>query len=253
MSVCKRTRTLFLAWRDKALSERWFPVGRLDVRRTEPAYRFGYVQGAERAQRESGFEPLLDFPDLHGRYEASDLFPLFQNRVLTPARWDFQEYLRQRDLPEQADPVEILSVDGGYRATDSFEVFPKIESRPDGACRCRFFLHGWRHVNPDAVARAGRLQPGEPLVASIEINNPATGLAVQVQTLDYYMIGWTPRYLVGDLINAIARSPSKLEATVVRLNPIPAPSKQRVLIEFRGHWPDGYEPMSGEDFKLLAG
>ena len=39
------------------------------------------------------------------------------------------EYLWLLDLPEQADPLEILSVDGGYRVTDSFEVFPKIECR----------------------------------------------------------------------------------------------------------------------------
>ena len=73
------------------------------------------------------------------------------------------------DLPEQADPIEILSVDGGYRATDSFEVFPKIERREDGAFRCRFFLHGWRHVNPEALARLARLQPGEKLVACVEM------------------------------------------------------------------------------------
>ena len=246
------TKTLFLAWQDRARTRQWFPVGRLDVQQAESNYRFGYLHGAERARQESGFEPLVDFPDFHHRYEASDLFPLFQNRVLTPSRRDFQDYLRQLDLPEQADPIEILSVDGGYRATDSFEVFPKIERREDGAFRCRFFLHGWRHVNSEALARLDRLQPGEELVACVEINNPATFLAVQVQTRDYHMIGWTPRYLVGDLINAIARSPSKLEAEVVKLNPVPAPSKQRVLIEFRGHWPAGYEPMSGEDFKPLA-
>jgi hypothetical protein len=108
-------------------------------------------------------------------------------------------------------------------------------------------------ASPEAVARLDRLHPGEKLVACVEINNPTTCLAVQVQTCDYYMIGWTPRYLVGDLINAIARSPAKLEAKVVKVNPVPAPSKQRVLIEFRGQWPAGYEPMSGDDFDLLAG
>lgn len=246
------TKTLFLAWQDKARSRHWFPVGRLDVERSKPNYRFGYVRGAERARQESGFEPLLDFPDFRRCYEASALFPLFQNRVLTPGRWDFPEYLRQLDLPDQSDPIEILSVDGGYRATDSFEVFPKIEHREDGAFRCRFFLHGSRHVNPDALRRLEQLQPGEELRVCVEINNPATVLAVQVQTPDYQMIGWTPRYLVNDLINAIARSPSKLQAEVVKVNPVPAPSKQRVLIEFRGHWPEGYEPMSGEDFRLLA-
>ena len=245
-------KTLFLAWQDKARTRQWFPVGRMDVVRPESCYRFAYLHGAERARQESGFEPLVDFPDFRRSYEAAELFPLFKNRVLTPKRPDFPEYLRQLDLPEKADPIEILSVDGGYRATDFFEVFPKIERREDGAFRCRFFLHGWRHVSPAGQARLEQLQPGDKLVAAIEVNNPATYLAVQVQTTDYHMIGWTPRYLARDLINAIARSPAKLEAEVVKLNPAPAPSKQRVLIEFRGHWPEGYEPMAGDDFKLLA-
>ena len=63
----------------------------------------------------------------------------------------------------------------------------------------------------------------------------------------------TDSFEVGDLINALARSASQLEATEVKVNPIPAPSKQRVLIEFRGQRPEGYEPMSGEDFRPLAG
>jgi hypothetical protein len=65
------------------------------------------------------------------------------------------------------------------------------------------------------------------------------------------MIGWAPRYLVGDLVAAIAKTVGRYEANVVRINPMPAPSKQRVLIEFRGNWPD-YEPMTGPDFEPLA-
>ena len=30
----------------------------------------------------------------------------------------------------------------------------------------------------------------------LELNNPATTLAVQIQTTDYHMIGWAPRYLL---------------------------------------------------------
>ncbi len=39
------------------------------------------------------------------------------------------------------------------------------------------------------------------------------------------MIGWAPRYLVDDLVHAIAKSPSDYEARVVRINPSPAPAK----------------------------
>lgn len=244
-------RTLFLAWQDKARTRQWFPVGRLDVLKPVSRYRFRYVQGAERAQQQSGFEPLYDFPDFHRTYESAELFPLFKNRVLTPGRRDFDEYLRLLDLPEQADPIEMLSVNGGYRATDSFEVFPKIERQDDGSFRCRFFLHGWRHVSPDAQQRLDLLQEGEKLYVAIELTNPATRLAVQIQTKDYYMIGWAPRYLVSDLVNAIAKAAGDYEATVVRVNPIPAPSKQRLLVELRGQWPD-YEPMTTQDFTPLA-
>jgi hypothetical protein len=241
-------KTLFLAWQDKARTRQWFPVGRLDVEKPKPLYRFCYVQGAERAHRESGFEPLFDFPEFYRRYEASDLFPLFQNRVIAPGRRDFREYLRLLDLPDRADPIEILSVDGGYRATDSFEVFPKIERRGDGAFRCRFFLHGWRHVGNPAQDRLESLKAGEKLYVALELTNPVTRLAVQIQTEDYHMIGWAPRYLVNDLVSA---APGDYKAQVVRVNPVPAPSKQRLLVELSGHWPD-YEPMTTADFQPLA-
>jgi hypothetical protein len=244
-------KTLFLAWQDKARTRQWFPVGRLDVEKPKPLYRFCYVQGAERAHRESGFEPLFDFPEFYRRYEASDLFPLFQNRVIAPGRRDFREYLRLLDLPDRADPIEILSVDGGYRATDSFEVFPKIERRGDGAFRCRFFLHGWRHVGNPAQDRLESLKAGEKLYVALELTNPVTRLAVQILTEDYHMIGWAPRYLVNDLVSAIAKAPGDYKAQVVRVNPVPAPSKQRLLVELSGHWPD-YEPMTTADFQPLA-
>ncbi len=247
-------KTLFLAWQNKAdnaNTREWFPVGQLDVLKPQSLYRFRYLRGAERAHAETGFEPLVDFPEFHRSYEASDLFPLFQNRVLAPGRPDFREYLRMLDLPDQADPIEILSVAGGYRATDSFEVFPKIERQEDGTFRCRFFLHGSRHVSQDGQRRLESLKSGERLFVAIELTNPATQFAVQIQTEDYHVIGWAPRYLVRDLMNTIATAHGEYKARVVRVNPVPAPSKQRLLVEFCGHWPN-YEPMAEEDFEPLA-
>ena len=242
-------KTLFLAWQDKREeSRRWFPVGQLDV---EPSlYRFRYISGAKRAEKEAGFPPLIEFPRLDGDYRSSDLFPLFQNRVMNRARPDLADYLHSLDLPEGADPFEILSVNGGYRVTDAYEVFPKLVKHADGRFACRFFLHGWRHVNASAQDRIDRLTPGEELYVTLELTNPATRLAVQVQTTDYSMIGWTPRYLVQDLVSAMAESPT-YSARVVRINPQPAPSKQRVLIEMRGCW-DKHEPMSSQDFQPLV-
>lgn len=246
-------RTFFLGWQDQQNSRRWYPVGRLDYNPHNPDFAFGYTKGALEAAKQSGFEPLYDFPDLNQVYRSKTLFPMFQNRVMTPQRRSFKDYLKQLAIEHSdPDPMEILAVDGGYRRTDSFQVFPKIEKRENGAFRCRFFLHGWRHTNDSAQARLQQLQAEENLFVTIELTNPATQLAVQIQSEDYHMLGWAPRYLTGDLVHAIAFAPGDYAARVIQINPMPAPSKQRVLVELSGHWPVDYEPMSTPEFELLG-
>ena len=241
--------TLFLAWQDKT-SRRWFPVGRLDADVEHPLYRYCYIGGAKRAQDEAHFVPLSEFPDLRGKYESPYLFPSFSNRVMARGRPDRDDYLRTLGLPADADAIEILKVSGGYRVTDAYEVFPKLAKRDDGRFTCRFFLHGWRHVSPAGQARIDSLKPGEKLYLTLELTNPVTTLAVQIQSTDYQMLGWAPNYLVYDLA-AAAGSPREYEAQVVRVNPLSLPSRQRVLIEIRGRW-DGHEPMTHSDFLPLT-
>ena len=246
-------RTVFLAWRDKALTRQWFPVGRLDAFSNPVEYRFRYIGGAKRAQAEAAYPLPPDFPDLRGVYSSPRIFPIFRNRVISPNRPDFGEYMRNLGLPEDSapDPIEILTVSGGRRVTDFYEVFPKIVKREDGGFTCRFFLHGLRHVNPAARARVDSLQEGETLYVTLELTNPATGVAVQIQTEDYHMIGWSPRYLVEDLVKAMADSPHCYHARVARVNPDSAPVNYRLLVEMDGRWHE-HEPMSGEDYEPLA-
>jgi hypothetical protein len=244
-------KTLFLAWQDTAHSREWFPVGRLDVLAAPAAYRFRYTWGAERARNRAGFTPLLDFPKLDQVYESAELFPLFQNRVLSSSRQDFRDYLKALDLPVTAEPVEILAISGGTRVTDNFEVFPKLERGADGSFCCRFFLHGARHVSAAARDRITKLTPEEPLYVTLELTNLFDGVAIQIQTTDYHVIGWAPRFLKEDLLEAMVHAPSGYRAKVVRLNPLPVPSKQRLLVELSGHWPER-EPMSGADFQPLV-
>lgn len=249
-------QSLFLAWQDKGRpheTRKWFPIGRLDVEGNEKTlYQFRYTKGAFIAHHEVGFAPLADFPDFKGAYESSELFPLFKNRIISSSRPDFREYLRQLDLSEAADPIEILTVGGGYRATDSFEVFPKLMRKTDGSFDSRFFLHGWRHVNKESQGRIDSLSPNENLYVTLELTNP-TGPAIQIETTDYFMIGWAPRYLVLDLMKAMVSSPGAVSARVVKVNPAPAPLKQRVLIELKGHWPKDYVPMDSDEYKPLVG
>lgn len=246
-------RTVFLAWEDKSLTGQWFPVGRLDALADSDEYRFRYIGGAKRAREEVDFPLLPDFPDIEGNYRSRRIFPTFRNRVMSSKRPDFGEYMRILGLPEDPapDPIEILTVSGGRKVTDFYEVFPKIVKREDSGFTCRFFLHGLRYVNPAARERVDSLQEGETLYAALELTNPATGLAVQIQTEDYHMIGWSPRYLVDDLAKAMAESPHDYRARVAQVNPDPTLVNHRLLVEMDGVW-DKHEPMSGEDYEPLA-
>lgn len=251
-------RTLFMAWQDTARSRLWFPVARLDADVSRPLYRFRYIRGAERARREAGFPLLMEFPEIERDYRSSQLFPVFRNRVLNPRRPEREQHLRGMDLSPDADPIEILATSGGRRVTDAYEVFPKLAKGPDGSFSCRFFLHGWRHVNHAAQERLEALDAAERLYVTLELTNPRDRVAVQIQTTDYHVIGWAPRYLVGDLAAAMAEGPSDYSARVVRVNrtdasaPLPVFPSERVLIEMCGNWRH-HKPMSGEDYQLVAG
>ncbi len=245
-------RTLFLAWQDKARTKAWFPIGRLDVYEEDPVYRFRYIEGVRRAHSEVGFPPLWDFPVLERDYRSAEIFPLFKNRIMSPRRPDFKDYMSSLQLSPDADPAEILSVNGGYRATDNFQVFPKLVKEDGGCFVCRFFLHGWRYANKSARERLYGLRPGEELRLAVDLNNAETGLAIQIQTTDYHMIGWAPRYLLYNLATATPESPGEYEVKVVHVPPKSDRTGQRALIEMRGRW-EKHEPMSGPDYKPLVG
>ena len=245
----------FLAWQDNHKSRAWYPVGRLDA--LEDHFCFGYTKGAEKAREENGFSPIIEFPDFNKKYESERLFPLFSNRAMTSGRTGFQEYLKLIDLHKlssnpELGKLEMLAVDGGYRVTDNYHVFPDITTNDAGCFTTRFFLHGWRHTNEDVKHIINGLESGQQLYVSVELNNP-TGIAVMLHTEDYHTIGWSPRYLAHDLVNAMASSPepSVIKAKVVRVNPAPAPSKQRVLIELSARFPIGYKPLNEEQFELI--
>lgn len=242
-------KTLYLGWRDKERRQ-WFPVGRLDADVDLSRYRFRYTAGAKRAEKEVGFPPLYDFPDMDRDYQSSELFALFKNRIIAQGRPDRTEYLDQLDLPENANPVQILSVNGGHRVTDFYEVFPRVEKDTEGNFTCRFLLHGLQNANPSALEKIGELKERDELHVALEWANLVARWAVQIQTKDYHTIGWVPRYLMGDIVAAMTEA-TTYSAHVVKVNPQPAPLSQRVLIEMSGCW-IAHEPMSSEDFLPLV-
>lgn len=244
-------QTLFLAWQGVGENRAWFPVGRLDAAVATPEYRFRYLKGAQRAKEQAGFSAILSFPELTKDYRSPELFPLFRNRVMNPARPDFPSYLKTLGLDGSAEPVEILAVNGGRRVTDNYEVFPKLVKQPDGSFTCRFLLHGSRYVNRSGQERLATLQPGEELRIALELTNPTTQLAVQIQTTDHQILGWTPHYLVEDFTRALAESSGGYKARAVRVHSHLNAARPSLLIEMSSYW-DNHEPMSSEDYRLLV-
>lgn len=221
--------------------------------RTWPAstYGFGYTNGALQAKAEVGFNAHPAFPDLNSRYESAELFPLFQNRVMNPNRKNFRDYLASLELT-RGDAIDILSVTGGERQTDSFEVFPKIDRAKDGSVISRFFIRGMRHLAAASQARALALKPGEELGVSVELNDTATRAEILLSTRsDYQFVGWAPHYLVTDLLSAITERP-QVTAKVIRVNPDDVPANRRVLIEFGCTLPEAILPMSSKAFQLIT-
>ncbi len=255
-------RTLYVAWQDRVSSRAWFPVGRLDIE--AEMHHFRYIRGAEKARAQGGFRWVGGFTDLYKSYRSPQLFATFQNRVINPRRPDRERYLKHLALTTDADPFEIMAVSGGKRVTDPYEVFPKLVKAQDGSFKCRFFLHGWRHACAAAQERLGQLTAEEELYVAMELTNPRTTLAVQLQSTDYQVLGWAPRYLVEDLSQAMIEVP-KYRAKVVQVNPlasegdgdvhapdyVPTPTAWRVLVEMRGNW-TSHVPMSGDDFQPLV-
>ena len=258
-------KTLYLAFQDKKKSNLWFPLGRLDADPQKPEYRFRYTKGAEQAQKKVGLPTELDFPDLKRDYYYGELFPIFKNRVMSPKRSDFKNYLEHLDLmeknldlvekidakklsPEETEfiSVEILAANGGRRVTDTYEVFPKMEKQNDGSFSCRFFLRGRQFVSREAQERIEKLKTNENLILKEKNDN------LVVQTEDKQMIGWAPRYLVNEfkaVFEHTKQEPNYL-ANVVKINLQPAPSQQRILIEVRVQ-ADEYEPMSSKDYQPI--
>jgi hypothetical protein len=246
-------RNLFVAWQSPGPSRAWYPVGRLEADPEREIFRFRYLQGAERAVEAEGFSALLSFPDRFKVYEAAELFPLFQNRLLSQSRPEYQSLLEVLSMrPEEADPIELLALAGGQRRTDNLEVFPEVVANGSGYLSARFFLHGWRHLPEHARHRVDLLQKGEQLQVALECNNPATAFAVQVQSADYSILGWAPRYLMPGLGECLLKSGMDLRCQVAGINSSSGMNQWKLLVELAGFVEPGRTLMQGRDFEPLA-
>lgn len=243
------SNALYIAWRSGGNNDgHWGPVGRLE--RDANGYRFVYTRGA---RNRVGFRPFPGMADLNAVYESDELLPLFANRLLAKSRPEYEAYLvwggfNPSDPP---DPLVLLGVTEGLRATDQLEVFP-VPSPENGKYVSKFFLHGVRWMPEASLERIDELEEGEPLLLMHDFCNPHDRDAVAVRTEDRHIIGYVPRYLARD-VRAVGldQASSFLQLEVARAN-AGAPMQQRVLCRLTADWPQGFTPCSHEDFRPMV-
>lgn len=245
------TNTLFVAWRSPDPSGgQWGTVGRLE--QASDGYRFVYTRGAGTL---AGFQAFPEMPQLDAIYECDELFPVFANRLLSPSRPEYKAYLTWGgfDPDNPPDPIALLAVTQGFRATDQLELFPCPSRTAEGFYVNKFFLHGVRHMPPTAQSRINGLKPGERLVSEPEDTNPYDRNAVAVFTEgDHVQVGYVPRYLAREVRELCGQChPSFVELEVERVN-ARAPLQQRLLCRMTACWPEEFTPCSGDEFQPIV-
>lgn len=249
------TRSLFVAVRaQEDGNHQWQPVGLLENLKNGD-YRFRYTEGANRLPGFLGFTGMTGLKQI---YLSEKLFPIFANRIFSPRRPEFGELLEWSGFSpdEKVEPMALLEVTEGLRATDSVEVFPRPRETAPGVFVSRFFLHGLRWMPEPAITFADTLVPGTRLGLMLDMANPYDPNAVAVRT-DYsaerFWIGYVPRYLAAEIRKLCQDQKWVFGLTLLvhKVNP-QAPLHNRILCELTAPYPDGLKPCAGDEFKPLV-
>jgi hypothetical protein len=253
-----QTPVIYLAWQDSLRTRRWFVVGRLR-RLPESQYEFVYTRGYEEAQQVANMQPILGFMETNRRYLADKLFPLFQNRLMSPGREEYSGHIERLGLAldpnSPPEPLQVLARSGGRRATDSFEVFPApLQHRAQNGNRSyliSFFVHGIRYVPAESQARASNCALGERLLLLSDWQNKYDSNSMMLRTeMDNHLLGWVPRYYCAD-IHALRERKLPVEVTVERVNPVSSPPWQRVLCRLSAPWPEDFRAFTASEYEPL--
>ena len=240
---------LYLAWQDPK-NRSWYPVGILTVDENR-TYRFVYTKGTQSSKNFVPFGRMFDFDSV---YESKDLFPLFENRLLSDSRPEYKKYLKWLNVNEDEDnPLDILAVTGGIRATDTLEVFKCPTPNSKGEYEVDFFSHGLRHVSKRVIERVNHLKKGEGLFLARDMQNRYDSKAMALRTDDpVEFVGYCPRYLAPDFWQLLEKNRAMdVLVTVERVNE-DAPLNLRLLCKLVAPWPTGFQPCSDDKFKPLV-
>ncbi len=223
-------RTVYLAWQAPDTRD-WHVVGFL-TELPGPTYEFGYTKGAEKSTK---FMPFSGMDDLHRRYVSKTLFPLFHNRVLSPKRPEYPDFIQWLGLSsDDASPVAILERSGGLRATDQLQVFKRFEIASDGKFEYTFFAHGLGYLPESAKNRVTNLVPAQRLFLCRDVQNEYDKNAIIIRAENpAEIVGYCPRYLVKTMLMLLEQGETCVQVTVDALKDT-APENYKLLCKVKG-------------------
>lgn len=237
-------RRLAVTWQHPR-TRRYHAVGLLE--QTDHGFRFVYLADAPTTL---GSRALLGFNDFGRVYESENLFPLFAERLMDPARPERPRLLEALSLDALAGPLELLARSGGRRTGDSIELLPEPSVDESGATDCLFLVHGVRYVE-DADAVLSRLHRGQLLTLVDDVSNPVNPLAIIVANEQKLSLGWVPDPLL-EYVQHV-RSAGDATLRVERANGPEFGHHLRLLVHLHGNVEPGYLPFSGPGWQTTVG
>jgi len=248
----QQLQALYVTWQEPNSGE-YFPVGRLvsGLKPDQSNYEFCYLRGVAKAQG-AGFQPFLSFDDLNRVYRADDLFPMFENRVMSSGRADYRQYVSSLALdPDNDNAMTILMRSGGGRTTDSVEMFEVPRLHLEGnPYRIHFLAHDLGRLDSTSLTRMMALRPDDRLIID-NCRNGADRQALALLSEDRFTVGYLPLYLVGDALN-LKNWCDIVECFVVRVNPPTEPLQQRLLCRLEAScWPPEFQPFASDTYQPI--
>lgn len=244
-----KSKVLVVCWREPELRE-WIPVGRLWQEKQQ--FFFCYTQGLKKAQQNNNFSFFTEMTDPTKTYFSDELFPIFQNRLLSKSRPEYKRYLEWLALDESLTALDELSRTNGARATDSLLLFEIPQKTKDGKYRTCFFAHGTNYLPKSYLERVEKIQEGEQLYLMQDIQNKADKLALLLRTDDpMQLLGYCPRIYTKDVNKLLNVRGSSLRVRAKRVNQS-APLKLKLLCEIEANWPSDFEAFDAPEFKAFS-
>lgn len=218
-------RRLIVVWQDP-VARTYHKVGYLEIY-DGPWFRFRYDSDA--IAELDNFEPFRNFPDDAYVYESAELFPFFNNRVLSRKRPEYSSLLRAVALGEDASPIEILERSGGGRETDTIQVFTVPEADASGTVDFVFPAHGIRYLD-GAAERIEQLSPGDMIQFEDDPSNEYNSQALLLASGQ--RLGWIPEFLVS-AVRSLTTNYGAYQLTVEAANGPDVPFHFRLLCRLR--------------------